>query len=300
MASSRRGSETIEIVHDRGGQVYLDGANLNAMVGLARPAGFGADVGHLNLHKTFTIPHGGGGPGVGPVGVKSPSGPVSAQSSPEPRAGPPTGIGPVFGGPVRIGRDPPHPVCLHPTDGSGWTAEGDRGCDPLCELPGPPLDPYFPVSTQARTAGSPTSASRCAADRPGDRNHSRGRRQTSGRLRVPCAHAVVSVAGTSHDRADGEGVPRRARSVLEAMISITASGPGRVGGVDRRTTLCGTPPIRPRTWSRTNGITRTRGKPRHFPCRASTRQVLAAGRRVDGPGGDRNLVCACPPLDAYA
>jgi glycine dehydrogenase len=59
------------VVHDRGGQVYLDGANLNALVGVARPGHFGADVSHLNLHKTFCIPHGGGGPGMGPVGVRS-------------------------------------------------------------------------------------------------------------------------------------------------------------------------------------------------------------------------------------
>jgi glycine dehydrogenase len=58
-------------VHDAGGQVYVDGANLNALVGLARPGEFGADVSHLNLHKTFCIPHGGGGPGVGPIGVRS-------------------------------------------------------------------------------------------------------------------------------------------------------------------------------------------------------------------------------------
>src|SRR5213078_3894612 len=58
-------------VHDAGGQVYLDGANLNALVGLAEPGRFGADVSHLNLHKTFCIPHGGGGPGVGPVAVRS-------------------------------------------------------------------------------------------------------------------------------------------------------------------------------------------------------------------------------------
>jgi glycine dehydrogenase len=60
-----------EIVHRSGGQVYIDGANLNAQVGLARPGDYGADVSHLNLHKTFCIPHGGGGPGVGPVGVKA-------------------------------------------------------------------------------------------------------------------------------------------------------------------------------------------------------------------------------------
>ncbi len=61
--------EVCDLVHDAGGQVYLDGANLNAMVGIAKPGKFGADVSHLNLHKTFTIPHGGGGPGIGPIGV---------------------------------------------------------------------------------------------------------------------------------------------------------------------------------------------------------------------------------------
>ncbi|MEO9220542.1 MAG: glycine dehydrogenase, partial [Mycobacteriaceae bacterium] len=60
-----------ELVHAAGGQVYVDGANLNALVGLARPGHFGADVSHLNLHKTFCIPHGGGGPGVGPIGVRA-------------------------------------------------------------------------------------------------------------------------------------------------------------------------------------------------------------------------------------
>ncbi len=62
--------EICKIVHENGGQVYLDGANLNAMVGIAEPGAFGSDVSHLNLHKTFAIPHGGGGPGVGPIGVK--------------------------------------------------------------------------------------------------------------------------------------------------------------------------------------------------------------------------------------
>ncbi len=63
--------EVCALVHDAGGQVYVDGANLNALVGLARPGKFGADVSHLNLHKTFCIPHGGGGPGVGPVAARA-------------------------------------------------------------------------------------------------------------------------------------------------------------------------------------------------------------------------------------
>ena len=63
--------EVCEIIHDYGGQVYIDGANMNAMVGLSRPGDIGGDVSHLNLHKTFCIPHGGGGPGMGPIGVKA-------------------------------------------------------------------------------------------------------------------------------------------------------------------------------------------------------------------------------------
>jgi glycine dehydrogenase len=62
--------EVCQIIHDNGGQVYMDGANMNAMVGLCRPGDIGADVCHLNLHKTFCIPHGGGGPGMGPIGVQ--------------------------------------------------------------------------------------------------------------------------------------------------------------------------------------------------------------------------------------
>ncbi len=61
--------EITRLVHEYGGQIYLDGANLNAQVGICRPGDYGADVCHLNLHKTFCIPHGGGGPGMGPIGV---------------------------------------------------------------------------------------------------------------------------------------------------------------------------------------------------------------------------------------
>src|SRR5438552_4175779 len=87
-----------DIVHEHGGQVYLDGANMNAQVGLSRPADYGADVSHLNLHKTFCIPHGGGGPGMGPIGVKAhlapflPGHPVTDGGKPRP-------VGPVSAAP---------------------------------------------------------------------------------------------------------------------------------------------------------------------------------------------------------
>ena len=88
-----------DLVHEQGGQVYLDGANLNAMVGLARPGKFGADVGHINLHKTFCIPHGGGGPGVGPIGVAEHLMPFVPNHPLAPVAGPPTGPGPIAAAP---------------------------------------------------------------------------------------------------------------------------------------------------------------------------------------------------------
>jgi glycine dehydrogenase len=93
------------MVHDAGGQVYVDGANLNALVGLAKPGRFGADVSHLNLHKTFCIPHGGGGPGVGPVAVREhlapflPGHPLRPEAGPLGRGHSDGGVGPVSGAP---------------------------------------------------------------------------------------------------------------------------------------------------------------------------------------------------------
>ena len=92
-------TELCGLVHDAGGQVYVDGANLNALVGLAQPGRFGADVSHLNLHKTFCIPHGGGGPGVGPVAVRSHLAPFLPNHPLAPECGPATGVGPVSAAP---------------------------------------------------------------------------------------------------------------------------------------------------------------------------------------------------------
>ena len=92
-------SEICAMIHDAGGQVYVDGANLNALVGTAQPGKFGADVSHLNLHKTFCIPHGGGGPGVGPVIAKSHLAPFLPNHPLDATAGPATGPGPISAAP---------------------------------------------------------------------------------------------------------------------------------------------------------------------------------------------------------
>ena len=92
-------SQICELIHDAGGQVYVDGANLNALVGVAKPGKFGADVSHLNLHKTFCIPHGGGGPGVGPVIARAHLAPFLPNHDATELAGPKTGPGPVSSAP---------------------------------------------------------------------------------------------------------------------------------------------------------------------------------------------------------
>jgi len=91
--------EVCEIVHEYGGQVYMDGANLNAQVGLSKPGEFGSDVSHLNLHKTFCIPHGGGGPGMGPIGVKAHLAPFLSSHVVNPPAGIPENNGAVSAAP---------------------------------------------------------------------------------------------------------------------------------------------------------------------------------------------------------
>jgi len=92
-------SQICAVVHEAGGQVYVDGANLNALVGLSQPGKFGADVSHLNLHKTFCIPHGGGGPGVGPVITKRHLAPFLPNHPLDDLAGPATGPGPISAAP---------------------------------------------------------------------------------------------------------------------------------------------------------------------------------------------------------
>ena len=110
-----------DIVHEHGGQVYLDGANLNAQVGLMRPAELGADVCHINLHKTFCIPHGGGGPGMGPIGVRAHLAPYlpghRVVTGVNPAAGSDQSHGPGLGRTLGLGLDPADLLDLHHDDG---------------------------------------------------------------------------------------------------------------------------------------------------------------------------------------
>ena len=154
-------------VHDAGGQVYVDGANLNALVGLAEPGRFGADVSHLNLHKTFCIPHGGGGPGVGPVAVRSHLAPYLPNHPLVAEAGPATGVGPISAAPWGSAGILPIPWAYIRLMGPDGLTPGDPGGDPQRQLRGPPPRRALPGALHGpRAAWSPMSASSTCARSP--------------------------------------------------------------------------------------------------------------------------------------
>ena len=152
--------EICSIVHEHGGQVYLDGANLNALVGVARPGKFGADVSHLNLHKTFCIPHGGGGPGVGPIGVRAHLAPFLPNNPLRAEAGPAYGRRRDQRRAVGFGGHPPDPVDVRADDGRRRAHARHARRDPERELPRAPARAALSrCSTRDRTVWSRTSAS---------------------------------------------------------------------------------------------------------------------------------------------
>ena len=179
--------EICDIVHGHGGQVYLDGANMNAQVGLSRPGDYGADVSHLNLHKTFCIPHGGGGPGMGPIGVKAhlapflPGHPVTdGAKRGRGRAG--------FGGAVRFGVDPDDLLHLHSDDGRRRPDPRHRDRDPQCQLHRDQARSAFSGAVPQRQRPRRPRMHRRSAPAEGiERGHRRRHRQAADRLRLPCA-----------------------------------------------------------------------------------------------------------------
>ena len=127
-------TEICEIVHEHGGQVYMDGANMNAQVGLCRPGDIGADVCHLNLHKTFCIPHGGGGPGMGPIGVAAHLAPFLPGAPGGRRRAAAKAHRRGLGGALGQRQHPAHLVDVHPHDGRRGPDAGHQGGDPQRQL----------------------------------------------------------------------------------------------------------------------------------------------------------------------
>jgi glycine dehydrogenase len=293
--------EICAAVHDAGGQVYVDGANLNALVGLAKPGRFGSDVSHLNLHKTFCIPHGGGGPGVGPIGVREHLVPF-LPNHPLVPAGPETGPGPVSAAPWGSAGILPISwayVRLMGPDGLlAATEHAILGANYLAAR----LRDHYPV---LYTGAGGLVAHECILDiRPltkatGITNDDIAKRLIDFGFHAPTMS--FPVAGTlmvepteSEDKAELD-------RFVEAMVTIREEidrvGSGEYDRTDNPLrnaphTLAMLAGEWDRPYPRTTAV---------YPVRGLVgRGYLSPVRRIDQAYGDRHLVCSCPPPEAFA
>jgi glycine cleavage system P protein (glycine dehydrogenase) len=290
-----------DAVHQAGGQVYVDGANLNALVGLAKPGRFGADVSHLNLHKTFCIPHGGGGPGVGPVAVRAHLAPFLPNHPLRSQAGPATGVGPIAAAPWGSAGILPISwayVRLMGPDGLRRASEvAILGANYVARK----LGPHFPV---LYTGCKDLVAHECILDlRRITKESGVTAEDVAKRLIDYGFHAPTMsfpVTGTLMvEPTESESMAELDR-FCEAMIAIR-NEISRVaaGELDHQDN-----PLRnaPHTadmlageWS--HGYSREQAA---YPV-AGLRQdkYWPPVRRIQGAYGDRNLVCTCPPTSAW-
>ncbi|MFE5487589.1 aminomethyl-transferring glycine dehydrogenase [Streptomyces sp. NPDC056527] len=288
-------------VHDAGGQVYVDGANLNALVGLAKPGKFGGDVSHLNLHKTFCIPHGGGGPGVGPVGVRAHLAPYLPNHPLQPSAGPETGVGPISAAPWGS-------AGILPISWSYVRLMGGEGLKRATQVAvlaanyiAKRLEPHYPV---LYTGPAGLVAHECIVDlRPLSKSTGVSVDDIAKRLIDYGFHAPTMsfpVAGTlmiePTESEDLTELDRFCDTMIAIRNEIEKVASGEWPADDN--------PLRnaPHTAAALGGewnhaYTRDEAV---FPAGVSAAdKYWPPVRRIDGAFGDRNLVCSCPPLDEY-
>ncbi|MFC8896236.1 aminomethyl-transferring glycine dehydrogenase [Streptomyces cinereoruber] len=288
-------------VHEAGGQVYVDGANLNALVGLAKPGHFGGDVSHLNLHKTFCIPHGGGGPGVGPVGVRAHLAPYLPNHPLQPTAGPETGVGPISAAPWGS-------AGILPISWSYVRLMGGEGLKRATQVAvlaanyiAKRLEPHFPV---LYTGPAGLVAHECIVDlRPLSKATGVTVDDIAKRLIDYGFHAPTMsfpVAGTLMiEPTESEDLTELDR-FCDTMIAIRAE----IEKVAAGEWPADDNPLHnaPHTAAALGGewnhpYTRDEAV---FPAGVSAAdKYWPPVRRIDGAFGDRNLVCSCPPLDEY-
>jgi glycine dehydrogenase len=294
--------EMCDAVHQRGGQVYIDGANLNAMVGIARPGKFGADVSHLNLHKTFTIPHGGGGPGIGPIGVRAHLAPFLPNHPLRPEAGPSTGIGPVASAPWGSAGILPIPYAYIRLMGLAGLTRATKTAILNANYLATRLHPHFPVLYTGRRG---RVAHECILDvRPLTRVTGITAEDIAKRLADYGFHAPTlsfPVAGTLMvEPTESEALEELDR-FCEAMMSIRSE----IARVEAGEWSEPDSPLRHAPHPAADVVTDRWDRPYSrelaaFPVdRLRLSKYWPPVSRIDGPGGDRNLVCSCPPLEEY-
>ena len=295
-------ADICDIVHAHGGQVYMDGANLNAQLGLTSPGRIGADVCHLNLHKTFCIPHGGGGPGVGPIGVAEHLAPYLPNHEQRADAGPATGIGAISAAPFGS-------ASILPISYAYIRLMGPAGLKRATEIAilnanyiAVRLAPYFPILYRGENG---TVAHECILD-------CRGFVQSAAiqvediakRLQDYGFHAPTMswpVPGTLMVEPT-ESEPRaEIDRFCDAMIAIRAEIAAIESGAADRTDN----PLRhaPHTAAEVTASTWRHAYTREqaaYPAGTHAAKFWPPVKRVDNAYGDRNLACTCAPLESYA
>ena len=287
-----------DLVHEAGGQVFIDGANLNALVGLAQPGRFGGDVSHLNLHKTFCIPHGGGGPGVGPVAVREHLAPFLPG---DPLAAPGSGV-PVSA--ANFGSAGILPIT--------WAYLALMGPDGLTEATkvavlsanyvARRLDPYFPVLYTGPTG---LVAHECILDlREITKQIGVTAEDVAKRLMDYGFHAPTlsfPVSGTLMvEPTESEDLAELDRFV-DAMISIRAEI-DRVGSGEwplERSPLRQAPHTAEQVTADDWELPYSRQTAGYPVANLRGSKYWPPVRRIDGVRGDRNLICSCPPPEAF-
>ena len=293
-----------EIVHAQGGQVYMDGANMNAQVGLTSPARIGADVCHLNLHKTFCIPHGGGGPGVGPIGVAAHLAPHLPNHPGRADAGPATGYGPVTAAPFGSAGILPITYAYIRLMGAAGLRRATEVAILNANYVAARLREHFPL---LYTGANGLVAHECILDCRGFQSEAGvGVEDIAKRLQDFGFHAPTMswpVAGTLMvEPTESEGQAEIDR-FCDAMIAIRAeiAQIAQDGALDRADN-----PLKnaPHTLSEVAGSHWTHPYSREtaaFPLPwVKAAKYWPPVKRVDNVYGDRNLVCTCAPLESYA
>ncbi|MBE9924769.1 aminomethyl-transferring glycine dehydrogenase [Cellulosimicrobium cellulans] len=291
--------EVCDLVHEAGGQVYIDGANLNALVGLARPGEFGGDVSHLNLHKTFCIPHGGGGPGVGPVAVGEHLVPFLPGDPLAPGASAATPVSATRYGSAGILPISYAYVALMGPDG---LTEATKTAVLTANYVASRLADHYPV---LYTGPNGLVAHECILDlRPITAETGVTAEDVAKRLMDYGFHAPTlsfPVAGTLMvEPTESEDLAELDRFV-DALVAIR----GEIDAVASGRWAVEESPLRGAPHTAAALVAEDWAKPYSRELAAYPVASLRAGkywppvRRIDGARGDRNLVCSCPPLESY-
>ena len=294
--------EITAIIHEHGGQVYMDGANMNAMVGVSRPGDLGADVCHLNLHKTFCIPHGGGGPGMGPIGVAPqlvpflPTHPVIATGGTQ-------AIGPISAAPWGSASILPISYVYIKLMGGEGLATATKVAILNANYVAKQLEAHYPVLYRGQNG---LVAHECILDTRGVKGASGVEAEDiAKRLMDYGFHAPTlsfPVAGTLMVEPTESESKAELDRFIEAMIGIREEiAAVERGEADRENNVLKRAPhtaahVTSDEWDRP--YTRQQAAyPTQF---TRERKFWPYVGRVESAFGDRNLVCSCPPIESYA